>query len=110
MKRSIIFAVLALMLVASGCAAGETDSGATSGSETSTTTATEGEQPTTTLVAENTTSTVTDSTPPPDDSTTTTTASVGELTEAAELLASLETMGDIVSGRMEGSIEITGLV
>lgn len=108
MKRSIIFAVLALTLVGSGCAAGETDSGAASGSDSSTTTTAEGDQPTTTLVAENTTSTVTDTTVAPEETTTTT--SSGELTEAAELLASLETMGDVVSGRMEGSIEMTGLV
>ena len=102
------------MLVVSGCAAGETDVGAASGSDSSSTTDPGGEQATTTLVAENTTSTVTETTAAVTDTTvapegTTTTTPPGELTEAAELLASLETMGDIVSGRMEGSIEMTGL-
>jgi len=95
------------MLVASGCAASETGVEAASDTDSSSTTIANTEQPTTTLVAENTTSTLTDTTVASEE--TTTTMPGGELTEAAELLASLETMGDIVSGRMEGSIELTGL-
>jgi len=106
-KRSIIIAVAGFMLVASGCAASETGVEAASDTDSSSTTIANTEQPTTTLVAENTTSTLTDTTVASEE--TTTTMPGGELTEAAELLASLETMGDIVSGRMEGSIELTGL-
>ena len=95
------------MLVASGCAAGETGVGATSDTDGSSTTIADTEQPTTTLVAENTTSTVTETTVASAE--TTTTASNGDLTEAAALLASLESMADLASGRMEGSIELTGL-
>ncbi|MGI9528883.1 MAG: hypothetical protein ACR2NG_04165 [Acidimicrobiia bacterium] len=113
-KPSFTSAALALMLVVSGCAAGETDVGAAPDSDSSATTIASTEQPTTTLVAENTTSTVTDTTSeatdtttPPDQTTTTTFAS--EVTEAAELIASLETVDDFVSGRLEGSIEATGV-
>lgn len=105
MKRSIIIAVAALMLTAAGCAASETGVGADSGPDTPATTVLE--QVSTTLVAQSTTSVATDTTLGPVE--TTTTASEGELTEAAALLASLETMADLASGRMEGSIELTGL-
>lgn len=95
------------MLIATGCAAGETGADQTSDTTGSETTLAGTESPTTTLVAQNTTSTATETTAAPEETTTTTTD--GEVTEVAELLASLETMGDIVSGRMEGSIELTGL-
>lgn len=106
MKRSLVIATAALLLIVTGCAAGETDAGETSDTTAPDTTVATDDSPTTTLVAENTsTTTLADTT------TTTEPADTpkGGLTDAEALLASLEPMGDVVSGRMEGSIAITGL-
>jgi len=99
-SRRIIATLLGLVLVVSACAqANETDQ------DTGATT-------TTAATAESTTST-TQATPSttaaPETTTTTTTPAPAESEAASALKAAFTRSADVVSGRMEGSIEVTGI-
>lgn len=99
MKRTITIALFAFALAASGCAAEE--SGVSDDTATTTSASTD-TSPTTTVATETTAA---------QESTTTTTEppESGDTSELAELLETLEANADIVSGRMEGVFEMTGL-
>ena len=103
MKKTVTIAVVALALIASGCAASESVDGQVAESkpavETSTTAAAE-------PAATSTTSTTQ---APATESTTTTVVDTGELSEVDALFASIKTDDEITSGRVEGTISITGL-
>ena len=102
-KKTAATAILALALIASGCAASESVDGQVAESkpavETSTTVAAE-------PAATSTTSTTQ---APAVESTTTTAVDKGELSEVDALLASIKTGDEITSGRVEGTISMTGL-
>ena len=102
-KKTATIAILALALIASGCAASESVEGQVADSKPAATTSTAAPaEPTTTS-----TSTTTEA--PATESTTTTAVDTGELSEVDALFASIKTDDEITSGRVEGTISITGL-
>ena len=104
MHKTIATLTIAVALVVSACAA---DPGGLATDETSTT-----ETPTTTVTSSTETPTTTEAAPESTTSTaavTSTTEAVTQSSELTELLDQLATSPEIVSGRMEGAIEITGL-
>lgn len=102
-KKTVAIAIVALALIASGCAASESVEGQIAESkpaaDASTTTSTE---PATALTTSTTAV-------PVAESTTTTAVDSGELTEVDVLLASIKSDDEITSARVEGTISITGL-
>ncbi len=106
MKKTATIAILALALIASGCAASESVEGQIADSKPAATTSTaapaEPAEP-----AATSTSTTTEA--PVTESTTTTAVDTGELSEVDALFASIKTDDEITSGRVEGTISITGL-
>ncbi len=96
--RTFLMVVAVLALVASACADDGTEA------ETTTTAAAE-ESTTTTAAAEETTTT----TEPPEETTTTAASSGGSPAALAGLQESLSRTGEATSGRMEGSMTISGI-
>lgn len=102
MKKTATIAILALALIASGCAASESVEGQVAESKPAAVTST-------TTAAEPATTTTSTTQAPPADSTTTTAVDTGELSEVDALFASIKSNDEITSGRVEGTISITGL-
>ncbi|MGB5656449.1 MAG: hypothetical protein WBN35_07545, partial [Acidimicrobiia bacterium] len=105
MKKTVIFLIIALALVASACAEGE--SNAVRGDDSKTV----AETSTTTSPAPDTA--VTSSTGPETSTTTSTTSTTmvtsQETSEVQALFASIKSDADITSARVEGTFEVTGL-
>ena len=101
MKKTASIAILALALIASGCAASESVEGQVAESKpvATTTTATPAESAATSTTIEASTA----------ETTTTNAVETGALSEVDALLASIKTDDEITSARVEGTISITGL-
>lgn len=103
MKKTVSIAILALALIASGCAASESvESQVAESKPVATTTTAAPAEPAST-------STTTTTETPAVETTTTTAVETGTLSEVDALLASIKTDDEITSARVEGTISITGL-
>ena len=100
-KKTATIAILALALMASGCAASESVGGHVAESKAAVETSTP-------VPAEPAATSTTTETPTVE-STTTTAVETGELSEVDALLASIKTDDEITSARVDGTISITGL-
>jgi len=102
-KKTVSVAIVALALIASACAASETIEGQVADSK-------QAAETSTTMAAEPaTTSTTSTIQAPATESTTTTAVDTGELSELDALFASIKSNDEITSGRVEGTISMTGL-
>lgn len=103
MKKLVTIAIVALALVASGCAEADSVAGEIAASKPA------AETTTTTPPAPPTTTTTSTTPAPVPEDTTTTVVESGELTEVDALLASIKTDAELTSARVEGTISVTGL-